>query len=79
MAQFEIDWTDCPLVEVDPQRVGGRPVLKGTRMPADDLVANYESGVSVDEIAEQFRIPLAPVQDLLRYAETHHTLARPLR
>ncbi len=43
------------------------------------LVADYESGVSIDEIAEQFRIPLVLLQDLLKYAEVHHTLARPLR
>jgi uncharacterized protein (DUF433 family) len=35
-----LDWSDCPLVEIDPLRVGGKPVVKGTRMPAEDIIAN---------------------------------------
>ena len=71
-----VDWSECSLVEVDPRRVGGRPVIKGTRMPADDLVANHEYGVSIKEIAEQFRIPVAIVQELVIYAEGLHPIAR---
>jgi uncharacterized protein (DUF433 family) len=63
-------------VEVDEQRVGGRPVLKDTRMPVDDIVANHEYGLSVAEIAEQFRIAPGIVGDILSYAESH-TIARP--
>jgi uncharacterized protein (DUF433 family) len=40
----QIDWSNCPLVEIDPLRVSGRPVLKGTRMPVEDVIANYEYG-----------------------------------
>jgi uncharacterized protein (DUF433 family) len=72
----QTDWSECALVEVDPLRVGGRPVLKGTRMPADDIVANHEYGVSVKEIAEQFRIAPSIVQELLSYAEGHRPVAR---
>ena len=74
-----VDWSECTLVEVDPNRVGGRPVIKGTRMPAGDIVANHEYGVSIDEIAEQFRIAPAIVQALVSYAERLHTVARTSR
>jgi uncharacterized protein (DUF433 family) len=73
------DWSACPLVEVDPRVVGGRPVLKGTRMPADDIVANHEYGVSVEEIAAQFRIAPSIVQELLSYAERLQPIAHTLR
>jgi uncharacterized protein (DUF433 family) len=73
------DWTECALVETDPTRVNGRPVLKGTRMPVEDILANYEYGVSVAEISEQFGIDPGIVRDLLSYAERHHGLARPVR
>ena len=59
--------------------VSGRPVLKGTRMPVDDIIANYEYGVSVSEIARQFGIEAKTIKDLLSYAERHHALARSLR
>jgi uncharacterized protein (DUF433 family) len=74
-----VDWSECTLVEIDPQRVGGRPVLKGTRMPVEDILANYEYGVSIAEISEQFRIGPTTIQDLLSYAESHHIFARPIR
>ncbi|MBZ5521120.1 MAG: DUF433 domain-containing protein [Acidobacteriia bacterium] len=74
-----IDWSKCALVEIDPLRVSGRPVLKGTRMPVDDIIANYEYGVSVGEISEQFRIKPEIISELLSYAERHHELARPVR
>lgn len=74
-----LDWSECSLVESDPARVSGRPVLKGTRMPAEDIVANYEHGVTVKEISEQFGLDAGTVRELLSYAERHHALARPIR
>ena len=73
-----LDWSKCPLVELDPCRVGGRPVLKGTRMPVEDIVANYEYGVSISEISAQFQIPVHLIRELLSYAERRHGLARPV-
>lgn len=73
-----LDWSECPLVEIDPLRVSGRPVVKGTRMPAEDIIANYEYGVSVKEISEQFRISPEIIKELLNYVERHHALARPV-
>ena len=73
-----LDWSECPQVETDPLRVSGRPVIKDTRMPADDILANYEYGVSVEEIAEQFGIEAETIRDVLNYAERHNALARPL-
>jgi uncharacterized protein (DUF433 family) len=73
-----LDWTNCSLVEVDPSRINGRPVLKGTRMPVQDIVANYEYGVSVSEISAQFQIPAQIITELLNYVERHHALARPV-
>ena len=71
-----IDWSHCPLAETDPARLGGRPVLRGTRMPVDDIVANAEYGVSVDEIGEQFGLAVATVRGVLAYAEGHEIVAR---
>lgn len=73
-----LDWSKCPLVEIDPSRVSGRPVLKGTRMPVEDIIANYEYGVSISEISFQFQIPEDAVRELLKYVERRHSLARPV-
>jgi len=74
-----LDWSQCPLVEIDPLRVNGRPVLKGTRMPVEDILANYEYGVSISEISSQFQIPAQTITELLSYVERHHALARTAR
>ncbi|MCX6591013.1 MAG: DUF433 domain-containing protein [Acidobacteria bacterium] len=77
MSARQLDWSDCPLVEVDERRLGGRPVIKGTRMAADDVVANHEYGVSAEVIAEQFGLSTALVNELLTYAERLHPVAHP--
>jgi uncharacterized protein (DUF433 family) len=61
---MRIDWSDCPLVEVVPGKVSGVPILKGTRMPADSIVENYESGSPVAEISENFDISEATIREL---------------
>jgi len=74
----QIDWSNCPLAEIDPLRVSGRAVLKGTRMPVEDIIANYEYGVSISEISTQFQIPATIIKELLSYVERRHALARPV-
>ena len=74
----QIDWSQCPLVEVNPLVQGGAPVLRGTRMPANAIVDNFDYGVSVAEISEQFEIPQDRVEAILTYAKSHR-VARPLR
>ena len=61
------------LVESVPGRVSGRPVLKGTRMPADEVVENYESGSPVEEIAETFGLKPDDIRAILAHAVTYQT------
>ena len=65
-----IDWADCPLVETRPGVQSGVPVLRGTRMPVSAIVDNFDYGVSVAEIAEQFEIPPERVEAIVAYAES---------
>jgi uncharacterized protein (DUF433 family) len=67
----KVDWSECPLVEVKLAVQSGAPVLRGTRMPANAIVDNYDYGVSIAEIAEQFEIPLDRIEAILAYAEGH--------
>jgi uncharacterized protein (DUF433 family) len=66
-----IDWTQCPLVEVKQDVQSGAPVLRGTRMPAGAIVANFDYGVSVAEIAEQFELPADRIEAIVAYAQNH--------
>jgi uncharacterized protein (DUF433 family) len=72
MAKMEtIDWSECPLVEFKPGVQSGAPVLRGTRMPVNAIVDNFDYGVSAAEIAEQFEIPVERVEAILTYAKGH--------
>jgi len=67
----KIDWSECPLVEVKPGVHSGAPVLRGTRLPVGAIVDNFDYGVSVAEIAEQFEVPPERVEEILTYAKSH--------
>ncbi len=45
---------DQNLVEVDPEKLGGTPVFRGTRVPIQNLFDSLESGESVGEFLEQY-------------------------
>ena len=69
--QGKIDWSDCPLVEVRQEVQSGAPVLRGTRMPVDAIVDNFDYGMSVAEIAEQFEVAPDCIDAILAYVESH--------
>lgn len=49
-----MDWSGCELVEVIEGKVSGKPLVKGTRIPADAIVSNFLTGSPVEEIAENY-------------------------
>ena len=66
-----LDWSDCPVVETKPGVMNGKPVVKGTRMPADGVVENFETGSPVSEIAFNFGLKESDIRAILKYASTH--------
>lgn len=49
-----LDWSSCPAVERDPERVSGTWLFRGTRVPVRALFENIESGATVDQFLEWF-------------------------
>ena len=49
-----IEWSTCPAVERDPQRVSGAWLFRGTRIPVCALFENLASGATVDEFVGWF-------------------------
>jgi uncharacterized protein (DUF433 family) len=49
-----IDWSSCPAVERDSERVGGAWVFRGTRVPVAALFENLEDGVSIGDVVALF-------------------------
>jgi uncharacterized protein (DUF433 family) len=71
LGQANIDWSKTSWVEVNLKVQGGAPVLRGTRLPVSAIVDNFDHGLSVAEIAEQFEVAQDRVQAILTYAESH--------
>ena len=65
---LRVDWSACDLVERVPGRVGGVPVVKGTRLQADAVVVNYAHGSPIEEIMDNFEIPEDTIRGVLAYA-----------
>lgn len=63
-----MDWKDCNLIEVIPGKVSGVPLLKGTRLPADTVLQNFDGGSPVGEIADNFDISEPTIRGILAYA-----------
>ena len=81
-----IDWSECPLVEIVPGKVSGAPLLKNTRLPVQAITGNYDAfrnrGLSPDEaIAETLDCyPEAgadAIKTILRYRDQHQLQAQP--
>ncbi len=69
-----LDWSSCPAVERDPQRVSGAWVFSGTRVPVSALFENLEDGVQIAEFVEWFPgVTMEQVRAVLDHAAKSST------
>lgn len=57
-----------PGIVTDPEVRFGKPVIKGTRVPVDLLVGKVASGMTVEEVADEYGVTAGDVRTALRYA-----------
>ena len=62
-----LDWSQCPAVESVPGRVSGAWVLRGTRTPVKVLFENLESGMTIEEVIEQFPVTREQIDSLMAF------------
>lgn len=58
----------APRIVVDPDIRFGRPVIAGTRVPAELVVAKLAGGMAPQEVADEYGITLEDVRAALSYA-----------
>lgn len=64
-----IDWSSCPDVERDQDRVSGAWVFRGTRVSVAALFENLEEDASVHEFLEWFPgVSLTQARHVLEHA-----------
>ena len=49
-----MDWSSCPVVQRDPEKVSGSWVFRDTRVPVVALFENLEGGASIDDFLSWF-------------------------
>lgn len=66
---YEIDWTQCELIERVPGKVSGRPVVRGTRIMPEAIVGSFDLGETVEELHTGFpTLSVAQIQRLIEFA-----------
>ncbi len=74
---LQIDWLECGLVERVAGKVSGQPIVKGTRILADVIVDEFDSGSPIDEIQENYpKLSRDSILKLVAFAHSHR--AQPL-
>ena len=61
------------VIESDPEILGGKPVIKGTRIPVDLILELVDQGYSVAQIREEYpHLTEETVLSVLRFAKRIH-------
>jgi uncharacterized protein (DUF433 family) len=72
-----MDWSGCKTVEVVPGKLSGAPLIRGSRVPADQVIENYDAGESVEDIAYNFDLKPEDIRAVLAYAAGRQPMLRP--
>ncbi len=57
-----------PGVISDPQIIGGKPIVEGTRVPVKIVLVDIAQGMSVQEVSEEYDLTEQQVKNALNYA-----------
>jgi uncharacterized protein (DUF433 family) len=55
-------------VVIDPEIMGGKPVIKGTRVPVEVIIGGLAGGMTIEEVCNEYRIKEEDVRAALTYA-----------
>lgn len=70
-----MDWTGCDLVETDPDKVAGKPVIKNTRIPADVALVDEDYGRTPEQTQSSFpTLSIQTIRALRAFAHSKQLL-----
>jgi len=55
-------------IQIKPEIMGGKPVIKGTRVPVEVIVGSLAGGMTIEEVCREYRIKPEDVRAALAYA-----------
>jgi uncharacterized protein (DUF433 family) len=65
-----LDWSRCPEVESDPEKLGGKWLFKHSRLPVSVLFGNLAMGATLKEVSEWYDIEERQLVAVLEFVET---------
>ena len=71
------EFAEYPGVVVKPGRVGGKPTLGESRVPAELVADCLDQGEKPEEVAYNYSLPLKAVLDFKVYREAHQPALKP--
>ncbi len=60
------DWKNR--IDINPEIMGGKPVIKGTRVPVEVIIGGLAGGMTEEEVCKEYRIKPEDVKAALAYA-----------
>jgi len=63
---MKADWKKR--IDIRPDIMGGKPVIKGTRVPVEVIVGGLAGSMTVEEVCNEYRIKPKDVRAALAYA-----------
>lgn len=63
---MKTDWKKR--IEINPDIMSGKPVIKGTRVPVEVIVGGFAGGMTIEEVCREYRIIEEDVRAALAYA-----------
>ena len=61
-----LDWSQCPAVESNPEKVSGAWVFRHTRLPVATVIENL-ADLSIEEVMEQFDVTREQITAVLDF------------
>ena len=55
-------------IEINPDIMGGKPVIKGTRVPVEIIIGGMAGGMTITGLCKEYRIKEEDVRAALAYA-----------
>ena len=58
----------APRITIDPEIQGGKPVIKGTRIPVDLVLGKIAGGMTFEELIKEYDLKKEDIFAALNYA-----------
>jgi uncharacterized protein (DUF433 family) len=58
----------APGITIDPRIQGGRPVIRGRRVPVELVLGQLGSGMSIEQVMDEYDLKREDILAALRYA-----------